>query len=98
MPAHDEGAAELALQRGLRVLGLSPRGLEALPRGAAEKAALAWWRRRRTTVSLRWVGQRLGLGHYTRVTQGVSRAERRRGRKLAEIRARLQRIGDGESP
>ena len=80
-------------KQALRVLGLSAAQLQGLPKGAAEKAALAWWLRRRTTVSLRWVGQRLGMGHYTRVTQGVRRTERRVGRKLAGLRRKLEAAG-----
>ena len=91
--AHDQAAAEQLLKRALRVLGLSAAQLQGLPKGAAEKAALAWWLRRRTTVSLRWVGQRLGMGHYTRVTQGVRRTERSVGRKLAGLRRKLEAAG-----
>ena len=29
---------------------------DAMPKGAPEKTALAWWLRERTTVPLRWVG------------------------------------------
>ena len=50
-------AAELSLRRGLRALGLSAEELRALPKGAAEKAVLAWWLRRQTAVTLRWVGK-----------------------------------------
>jgi hypothetical protein len=50
---------------------------------------LAWWLRERTTVSLRWVSQRLGMGHYSRVSQAVSRMRRRPGRKLEKLKAKL---------
>jgi len=43
---------------------------------------LAGWLRRRTTVSLRWVGERLRMGHYSRVSQAVSRANRQPAKKL----------------
>ena len=61
--AQDEAAAEVALARGLERLGLTAEELQALPRGAAEKAVLAWGLRQRTTVTLRWVSQRLDMGH-----------------------------------
>jgi hypothetical protein len=48
-----------------------------------------WWLRARTAVSLRWIGQMLGMGHYTRVTQAVSRMDRKPGRKLEQLRQRL---------
>ena len=66
----DEAGAEVALRRGRRALGVSEEGLKELAKGAAEKVALAWWLRRETTVSLRWVSQRLELGHYTRGEPG----------------------------
>jgi hypothetical protein len=53
---------------------------------------LAWWLRRRTTVSLRWVSERLGMGHYTRVTQAIHRAECRPGRKINQIKRKLERL------
>ena len=59
---------------------------------AAAEAALARWLRRRTAVTLRWVGERLDMGHYTRVTQAVSRVERRPGRKAAHLRDRLRQL------
>src|SRR6266446_5215486 len=51
--AHDEAAAERALAKGLKAVGLREADLEELPKGAAEKVALAWWLRDRTTVPLR---------------------------------------------
>jgi hypothetical protein len=49
---------------------------------------LAWWLRERTTVSLHCIGQRLAMGHYTRVTQAVSRMKRQPGRKLEKLKQR----------
>ena len=72
-----------------RVLELGKSDLARLSKGAPEKTALAWWLRERTTVSLRWVGQTLAMGHYTRVTQAVSRMKRRPGRKLEAMKQRL---------
>jgi hypothetical protein len=90
--AHDEAAAERELQRAFRALGLDEGAVERLAKGASEKVALAWWLRRRTTVSLRWVSERLGMGHYTRVTQAIRRAERQPGRKINQIKRKLARL------
>jgi hypothetical protein len=87
--AHGETAAGTLLAEGLAALGLSRSNLEELPKGAPEKTVLAWWLRDRTTVSLRWVGQMLAMGHYTRVTQAVSRMSRHPGRKLEKLKQRL---------
>jgi putative transposase len=90
--AHDEAAAERELQRAFRALGLKEGEAEQMPKGAAEKVVLAWWLRRRTTVTLRWVSERLVMGHYTRVTQAIRRTERRPGWKLSQIKRKLERL------
>jgi hypothetical protein len=90
--AHDETAAEGELQRAFRALGLEEGAMERLPKGTAEKVVLAWWLRRRTTVSLRWVSERLGMGHYTRVTQAIYRTEHQPGRKINQIKRKLARL------
>jgi hypothetical protein len=90
--AHDQVAAEKRLGRGLVALGLTVQTLKDLPKGAAEKVALAWWLRKGTCVSLRWVSDRLGMGHYTRVTQAISRMRRRPGRRIEQLRRRSGRL------
>src|SRR5580658_3582231 len=87
--AHGETAALALLASGLAALELGRSDLARLPKGAPEKTVLAWWLRERKTVSLRWVGQTLAMGHYTRVTQAVSRMKRRPGRKLEAMKQRL---------
>jgi REP element-mobilizing transposase RayT len=82
---HDTAAAERMLVKGFAALGIKPADLADLPLAAPEKVALAWWLRRRTAVSLRWVAERLQMGHYTRVTQAVSRITRKPGRKLQTL-------------
>jgi hypothetical protein len=66
----------------MKALGLTAKRLDQLEKGAPEKVVLAWWLRRCTTMRLRWVAGRLGMGHYTRVTQTVSRLNRKPGRKF----------------
>jgi hypothetical protein len=73
----------------LEALGLSMGAVAALSKGAPEKTVLAWWLRERTTVSLRWVSEELAMGHYTRVSQAVSRLQRKPGRKLEKLKRRL---------
>ena len=87
--AHGEAGAQERLADGLAALGLRPSELEEMPKGAPEKTVLAWWLRARTTVSLRWIGERLGMGHYTRVSQAVSRLSRKPGKRLEELKQRL---------
>jgi hypothetical protein len=53
---------------------------------------LAWWLRQRTTVSLRWLSDRLAMGHFTRVSQGISVVKRHPDRKLEQLRRKLIRL------
>jgi hypothetical protein len=87
--AHGETTAETLLAKGLAELGLNESDMEDLPKGAPEKTVLAWWLRARTAVSLRWIGEKLAMGHYTRVTQAVSRMNRKPGKKLEKMKQRL---------
>jgi len=87
--AHDEAAGERDLKRALSVFGLSEETMKGLRKSAPEKRVLAWWLRQRTTVSLRWLGERLGMGHYTRVSQAIGMVRRNRDRKLERLRRKL---------
>ena len=44
---------------------------------------LAGWLRRRTTASLRWVGERLRMGRYSRVSQAVNLGKSKAGEETA---------------
>ena len=90
--AHGAAAAEKLLVAGLAAFGLSRQDLTDLPKNAPEKTVLAWWLRERTTVSLHWVSQELEMGHYTRVTQAVSRLRRKPGKKLEKLKRQLQQM------
>ena len=92
--AHSEAAAQALLARGLAALGMKTEDLAKLPKGAPEKTGLAWWLRERTVVSLRWVGQRLGMGHYSRVSQAVGRMKSQPARKLQALKRRLLAAAD----
>jgi REP element-mobilizing transposase RayT len=88
---HDERGAEEMLKKGLRLLGV--RDVEQRRKWEDEKVALAWWLRARTTVSLRWVSQRLAMGHYSRVSQAASRMARKPGRRLEKLKETLTQLG-----
>jgi REP element-mobilizing transposase RayT len=88
---HDERAAERLLGRSLKALGLTEADLRELRFGSPEKVALAWWLRKHTTVSLRWVADRMNMGHYTRVTKAVSRMGHKPGKRFEQLRQKLER-------
>jgi REP element-mobilizing transposase RayT len=70
-----------------QVGNLEARVLE-LAKVARKKVASAWWVRERTTVPLRWVSERLEMGHNSRVKKAVSRIRRRPGARLEKLRRR----------
>ena len=55
---------------------------------------LAGWLRRRTTASLRWVGERLRIGRYSRVSQAVSPANRQPAKKLRRLLQALAELDE----
>jgi hypothetical protein len=87
--AHDEAAAGIYLKKAMRALELSEESLKVLPKGSPEKAVLAWWLREHTTVSLRWVSERLQMGHYTRATQAIGRVTRKPTREQKRVKRKL---------
>jgi hypothetical protein len=89
---HGEQAAERLLREGLAVLGLTVEELELGRRVTAEKAALAQWLRERTTVSLRWVSERLAMGHYSNAGRGPRKLSAGDVRKTRQARAKLDTI------
>jgi hypothetical protein len=92
--AHDENAAQEKLDAALAILGLDIEDLRKLPKGAPEKQALAWWLRERTTVSRRWLSERLRMGHESRVTQAVAAVKRASAGALLSLREQLQQVSD----
>jgi hypothetical protein len=58
----------------------------------AEKAALAQWVRERTTVFLRWVSARLGIGHCTNAGRGPRKMGAGDVRKARKARSKLDTI------
>ena len=86
---HGEQAAEELLAAGLHRLGLGVPDLKRGPKVTAEKAALSQWLRRRTTVSLRWVSERLWMGHYSNAGRGPRKL---RPADLARVKQSLAKL------
>jgi hypothetical protein len=86
---HGERAAEKCLQAGLARLGLQARDLSQGPKVTAQKAALARWLRAHTTVSLRWVSERLRMGHYSNAGRGPRKMKAADLQRLRQATAKL---------
>jgi len=96
--AHGERQAEALLAAGLRVLEVARESLRTMAKGAAEKRVLAWWLRRQTTVSRRWISERLFMGEESRVTHGAREMERTTDPKLTGWKQRLERSEVRDTP
>jgi putative transposase len=89
---HGQDAAEQWLAQGLALLDLRSEDLGQMAKGAPEKVVLAGWLRQRTTVSLRWVGDRLAMGHYTNVSHGVSKLSKSDAKMAGKLHKMLEQL------
>ena len=91
--AHGEDAAERCLAAAARALGWEGRDWQEGAKVTIEKQVLAWWLRSRTSVSCRWIGERLGMGDESSVSRavGVVRdGQERRVRRWQRVLGRLE--------
>jgi hypothetical protein len=87
---HDEAQAEKLLRVGLGVLELKEQDLKKMAKGVKEKQVLAWWLRKKTMVSRKWISQRLGMGDVSRITQAVSLLNRNEDISLVRLKKLLE--------
>jgi REP-associated tyrosine transposase len=90
--SHGEAAAEKLAVAGLAALNVKSGELGRMRKGAVEKVALAGWLRERTTASLRWVGERLAMGHYTNVSHGAGKLSERGVKQVRQMRRILDQL------
>ncbi|MDF7802114.1 transposase [Pontiellaceae bacterium B1224] len=69
MRMHDEQEAEKLVQHGLDLFGLQEEDLKTLKKGDDRKKVIAWYIRKKTSVRVEWITQRLQMG----VTSNFSR-------------------------
>jgi hypothetical protein len=90
--AHDEAQAERLLQEGLKALKLGKQDLEGSTKGIPEKQALAWWLRKNTAVTRRWISKHLEMGDVSRVTKAINEVNLGIDNDVKKIRNVLERI------
>ena len=85
--SHDEQEAGRLLATGLAQLGIGAEDLRKLPKGSAEKVALAAVIKQRTSVTNTWLAERLNMGAVTRVSRNCGHATGR-----ADVKKLIERI------
>lgn len=89
---HDEAQALKILQRGLDVLEISECDLQAKGKGAVEKQVLAWWLKKKTVVSRKWISEKLRMGDLSRVTNAVRRVDLGKESEIRKWKRQLDKI------
>jgi len=89
---HGRLAAEQMLREALDALHLAEADLDEMRKGAPEKKVIAWWLRKRTTMSLAWISDRLRMGHPATVSHAVSQAKRGGNRGLERLKREVERL------
>lgn len=89
---HDEARAGQLLQKGLQVLQRDMQDLKRSTKGTYEKQILAWWLRRNTVISRKWISEHLWMGDVSRVTKAISAVNSNRDDDIMRLKNRLERI------
>ncbi|MGA2751702.1 MAG: hypothetical protein ABSG59_23300 [Verrucomicrobiota bacterium] len=85
-------AAEQMLREALDALQLAEADLDEMGKEAPEKKVIAWWLRKRTTMSLACISDRLRMGHPATVSHAVSQAKRGGNRGLERLKREVERL------
>jgi len=87
--AHNEAEAERLLRHALILLGLTEEELSAMKTTSAEKQAVAWLLKKKTTVTAVWLTGRLQMGHRTNVSRAISAFNRTSEKKRVRIKKKM---------
>ena len=88
---HDEAQALRILQKGLDVLGISEDELRPKAKGAVEKPVLAWWLKKKTVVSRKWISEKLRMGDLSRVTNAGRKVDPRKENEIRKWKMQLEK-------
>ncbi len=86
---HSEAAAERYLESGLRLLACSERELQSLRHTQIEKQAIAWLLKEHTTVTGRWIAERLKMGDPSNVARGLARFRKTEDEEVQALKKAL---------
>ena len=86
---HGPAEAERLWQEGLKVLGVVEADLLSAKSTRLEKQALAWLMKKNTSVTGKWIAERLQMGHLSTASVAISRFAKDNSRAAKRIRKQL---------
>ena len=86
---HGPAEAERLWQKGLKMLDVEEEELLLAKSTRLEKQALAWLMKKNTTVTGKWIADRLQMGHLSTASIAINRFARDRSREATRIRKKL---------
>ncbi|MFH1970132.1 MAG: transposase [Verrucomicrobiota bacterium] len=89
---HDEMMADRKLQEALAICKLSRESLRGMRKGHEVKRVIAWALRKQTTVSNRWLSNKLDLGHPANVPGYVRSVVQVKTGSLLHLRRQIEEI------
>ena len=89
---HDVMMADRKLQEALAIFNLSGESLRGMTKGHDVKRVIAWALRKQTTVSNRWLSDKLILGHPANVPGYVHSVEQAQKGNLFHVRRQIEKI------
>lgn len=92
--AHDEASAGRLLKAGLKAMELEPEELEGMRKLEIRKQVLAWWVRKQTTVSNRWVSEHLRMGDAGNISKVVRAVENGKDRHVRGLKRRVMKSAE----
>lgn len=91
--AHDEARAAELLELGKNELLLDDSDLSLMRKSATEKQVLAWWVRKQTVVSNRWLAENLRMGHAGNISKMVRRVETEPTPEMKRMKRKIAKLG-----
>jgi hypothetical protein len=73
-------------------LGISEDELRTKSKGAVEKQVLAWWLKKKTVVSRKWISEKLKMGDLSRVTNAGRKVHSGEENEIRKWKIKLERI------
>jgi len=86
---HGPAEAERLWKQGLELLGVDEEELLMAKSTRMEKQALAWLMKKHTSVTGKWIAERLELGHLSTASVAINRFARDRGHTAQRMRKKL---------